>query len=61
VRWIRGGKGNKDRQVMLADTLREVLAAYWRCGRGRKWIETARSKFKDGHSLCGCEELRGMG
>src|ERR1700730_7948116 len=33
VIWIRGGKGHKDRQVMLSAPLREVLAAYWRCQR----------------------------
>jgi len=30
VMWVRGGEGHKDRQVMPADRLREVLAAYWR-------------------------------
>src|SRR6202166_4734302 len=27
---VRGGKGNKDRQVMFSDALRGVLVAYWR-------------------------------
>jgi len=38
VIWVRGGKGNKDRQVMLADPLREVLAAYWRWKRPMDWL-----------------------
>lgn len=38
VLWVRGGKGNKDRQVMLADPLREVLAAYWRWKRPTSWL-----------------------
>jgi site-specific recombinase XerD len=38
VIWVRGGKGNKDRQVMLADPLREVLAAYWRWKRPTSWL-----------------------
>jgi site-specific recombinase XerD len=33
VIWVRGGKGHKDRLVMLAEPLREVLAAYWRVAR----------------------------
>lgn len=36
--WVRGGKGNKDRQVMLPDPLREVLAAYWRWKRPKNWL-----------------------
>ncbi len=36
--WVRGGKGNKDRQVMLPDPLREVLAAYWRWKRPKSWL-----------------------
>lgn len=38
VIWVRGGKGHKDRQVMLADPLREVLAAYWRWRRPTDWL-----------------------
>ena len=35
---IRGGKGRKDRQVMLPHTLREALAAYWRWKRPTEWF-----------------------
>lgn len=38
VIWVRGGKGHKDRQVMLADPLRDVLAAYWRWKRPTDWL-----------------------
>ena len=38
VIWVRGGKGHKDRQVMLADPLREVLIAYWRWKRPTEWL-----------------------
>jgi integrase/recombinase XerD len=38
VIWIRGGKGHKDRQVMLPEQLREVLVAYWRCKRPTEWL-----------------------
>jgi site-specific recombinase XerD len=38
VIWVRGGKGRKDRQVMLAEPLREVLTAYWRRKRPTDWL-----------------------
>src|SRR5208282_1068506 len=38
VIWVRGGKGRKDRQVMLAEPLREVLAAYWKWKRPVEWL-----------------------
>ena len=38
VIWVRGGKGRKDRQVMLPDKLRDVLVAYWRWKRPSEWL-----------------------
>ena len=38
VIWVRGGKGHEDRQVMLAEPLRDLLAAYWRWKRPTDWL-----------------------
>ena len=38
VIWIRDGKGNKDRQVMLSPPLREVLVAYYRWKHPTDWL-----------------------
>ena len=38
VIWVGVGKGRKDRQVMLADPLREVLVAYWRWKKPAEWL-----------------------
>ena len=38
VIWIRSGKGNKDRQVMLSAPLREVLVAYYRWKHPAEWL-----------------------
>ena len=35
---VHGGKGNKDRQVMLSDPLREVLLAWWRWRKPTEWL-----------------------
>lgn len=35
---VHGGKGNKDRQVMLSDPLREVLLAWWRWRKPAEWL-----------------------
>jgi len=35
---IRGGKGHRDRQVMLPASLRELLAAYYRWKRPTDWL-----------------------
>jgi integrase/recombinase XerD len=35
---IRSGKGRRDRQVMLPETLRETLVAYWRWKRPSEWL-----------------------
>jgi integrase/recombinase XerD len=43
VIWVRGGKGHKDRQVKLAEPLREVLAAYWRWKRPTGWLFPGRN------------------
>jgi len=43
VIWVRGGKGHKDRQVMLAEPLRDLLAAYWRWKRPTNWLFPARN------------------
>jgi integrase/recombinase XerD len=38
VMQVRGGKGRKDRQVMLGDSLRDVLVAWWRRKRPADWL-----------------------
>ena len=43
VIWVRGGKGHKDRQVMLAEPLRDLLAAYWRWKRPTRWLFPGRN------------------
>lgn len=43
VIWVRGGKGHKDRQVMLAESLRELLSAYWRWKRPQDWLFPGRN------------------
>ena len=35
---VRGGKGRKDRQVMLPDQLRERLAAFWKWKHPADWL-----------------------
>jgi site-specific recombinase XerD len=35
---VRGGQGHKGRQAMLAEPLREVLAASWRWKRPIHWL-----------------------
>jgi integrase/recombinase XerD len=45
---VRGGKGHKDRQVMLSDSLREVLVAWWRRARPAEWLFPGE---KPGHHL----------
>jgi len=45
---VRGGKGHKDRQVMLSDLLREVLVAWWRRARPAEWLFPGE---KPGHHL----------
>jgi len=44
VIWVRGGKGRKDRQVMLSEALREVLVAYWLRQRPTDWLFPGRKQ-----------------
>jgi site-specific recombinase XerD len=45
---VRGGKGHKDRQAMLSDSLCEVLVAWWRRARPAEWLFPGE---KPGHHL----------
>jgi site-specific recombinase XerD len=38
VIWIRGGKGNKDRQALLPPKLLELLRVYWRWKQPKEWL-----------------------
>ena len=38
VIWIRGGKGRKDRQVLLPPRLLELLCVYLRCKQPKEWL-----------------------
>jgi integrase/recombinase XerD len=38
VIWIRGGKGHKDRQILLPPKLLELLRVYWRSKRPKDWL-----------------------
>jgi len=38
VLWIRGGKGDKDRQTLLPTKLLEMLRVYWRWRRPKDWL-----------------------
>lgn len=52
---VRGGKGNKDRQVMLSAKLLELLRCYWRWRKPKEWLFPGK---KPGQPVTTCSVFR---